>query len=388
MLKMRKYFIGLALVATLFAGCKTAQKSDFASDWNISQEDMDASYAATDASEASRNPASLGPILSELSKALQAAPITKAFATAGKESRNISQELVTFVNRIDSPQITKLKNEKFAAAEKKWKAAGSPADSRPQRGRADRLEGNDFNKINVDDQARIAKQFMDEKALKDFPSLNGIYKKVDAEVTRLAKADATKTNLTGDMKTKIETDQFGNTRNIHDKVNANASAAKLEAEVEEVIALLAKNDPAFNAADARATAKKILVEARKDSGRIYQLTGNVRSFTIKTCDNLSLDALDRYGQLLKEIREELEKYEMFTDAKGYRRLACKNGASIAAWAAGKFQERLGRTGLAALIAVEEMSICNFLDANVSKASQDLRVANKGVLPPDAPKCVK
>lgn len=388
MLKMRKYLVGLAIGATLFAGCTTAPKSDVATDFNISQEDMDASYASGDASETGRKPASVGPILSELSKALKASAVSTAFREAGKEARDISQELITFVNRIDTPQITKLKNEKFSAAEKKWKDAGSPAESRPMRGRADRLEGTDFNKINVEDQARIAKQFMDEKALKDFPSLKGIYKRVDDEVKRLATADATKNNLSGDMKAKIAADQYGNTRNIHEKVDANASIAKMEAEVEEVITLLAKNDPAFNAAEARARAKTILIETRKDSGRIYQLTGNVRSFTVKTCDNLSLDALDRYGQLLKEIREELEKYEMYTDAKGYKRLACKNGASIAAWAAGKFQERLGRTGLAALIAVEEMSICSFLDTNVSKASQEMRIANKGVLPPDAPKCTK
>ncbi len=382
MLKLKRDLAGLALLATLFAGCQTAPKNNAvtdASSYGVTGEDLDSSYYGD---SAARGVAGIGdPIFKELFNAFREEAVRTAF-TAMK--RDVSSEFVTYVNRnsLRIGEVDALKDAKFAAAERDWKAAVARGEKseRPRRGIADRLGEEDLNGIDAVQQAKIAKAFMDEKKLTDLPGLSKVYSKVDAQVKALAKVDPKAKALTGEMQAKLLTEQAANSKNIDGKIASNVEMAKLEKEVDAILEKMKAGDPNFKGWGPEA--RDWVKSARLDTAKIYRYSdGKLKNFTVQTCDNLTPDALKRYSDLLHDIRQELDDVAKAKgiDPKFPHALPCKNIPEITAWIAAKFQAGLGRTGLTAFSAVEEMSICHYLAPETAPASRKIAAANKGVV---------
>lgn len=374
MLKMNKSLVGMTVATALLAGCSTASKNNFADTTPLTMDEINSSFY-TDGGE--RSLASFGEPFAELLKLARTSAVKAASKSA---NRSIEKELLTFVNRVETKEVQALKEAKFAAAESKWKAAGSNPAERPQRGRADALDANDIEKLAADDQARIVKQFMENKKWKEFPQLSGIYNKVDARVKELLAADAAKNGgLSKDMEKTLAQKQANNSKFMHDAVGANASYAELRNQAREMVEKMGKDNADFNTAAAKAEAEALVLNARKNNAYIMRATGGkmggLKNFTVNSCDGMTMEGLQKFDELLADVRKGIEEFPVNREG----RIACKNFDEIAAFAAAKFQEKLGRTGLSALVAVEEMTFCHYLDPKVGGGAKNLQKKGKGAL---------
>jgi hypothetical protein len=114
-----------------------------------------------------------------------------------------------------------------------------------------------------------------------------------------------------------------------------------------------------------------LLATVKSARDYHELTG--RSILAKTtCKNLDNAAMKKYHELLESHIAE-----------------AKNGAicpEVEAWVAAKFEESLGATGMSAWARASELSVCEFERADTGAAANRLMAENHGEVPNRRPAC--
>ncbi len=375
MLRMKNGLVGFAVVASILSGCQSAQKTSVGYD-NVAEEDLNFPGYGSD-----RTPAGTTPIFDEVFKALRE---TSVIVGTGAQRKTVSgsAELLRYINRLDKlaikdasgnlSQISDLRQAKLAREMEEFRAGRRK--TKPLKGRDDVLNEADVKGLSPEVQAKIARDFLQQKEFRDLAGLNAIRKKVDTEVAKLADSDAATNKLTGSQKQKLLTDSNGNTRDINAKIATNVELSKQWNELKAGFATMAEQDAYF----ASTEGKLLINNTRKEAGRIYNLTG-MSHLTGKTCENLNKEAMQEYYKLLRDMRIQFEKY---TDASGGR-IKCKNVGEISAWVAAKFQERLGRTGVSAWTAVREMTVCEYIHPTTGTGARNLasaRGSNLGSAP--------
>lgn len=355
MLRMKRNFIGLALLATLFVGCQTAQKAD------------DANTAETFPGYGSdRAPSSVTPIVEAVFKELR---VVGSKAGAKTAEKNASKEFLTFLNTSvmasNDPSVALFRKE--IRAERK--AAGANKKT------IDSLfSEEDLRRLPEHVQGELATKFVKAKAAKDMPSLSAFAAKVEGQYKAMAASDVRKVKGTSELLSteKGNTSKFDARANASNQAKFDASTGAFNKESGEgYLKLRNKFDEIIGSqptAELQTEARLASDKALKSSGRIYKLTG-MTHLVEETCDNLDLAALKEYGRLLEKIENDIRKNYPIDRATG--RIKCTNVAEITAFVAAEFQEGLGRIGISAWVAVEEMSACNYLNPKTATASRGL-----------------
>lgn len=361
MLQVRKSLIGIALSAIVFVGCQSAQKT---AEMDASDEALNFPGYGSD-----RNPASAGTIIEMVLKEMRLVG-SKAGAKAGEKAA--SGKFVAYVNAAirtskDADVIALRKEviaERKAALGKKFKS-----------GVDDVLTEEDMKRLPDRVQGELAAKFLKSEAAKDLPSLNALRTKVDSEIASMAGSDVK--GLKG--KAKLLSNETGDASKFNSKVG------KVSAKESESYQILIKSLDKLvdnEATEAGKAEVRVLVKkARIAAGKVYQLSG-LSHLMPETCQNLDLPALREYVKLLNEVEAELKTFPI---DKATGRVKCANVAEITVYVAAKFQERLGRLGLTALVAVEEMSVCNYLSPETAPASRKIASESGGKIP-DRPAC--
>jgi hypothetical protein len=352
MLGMKKNFIGLAVLATLFTGCQTAQKNDFET---VNLDEMFPGYGSD------RRPASVTPLLDEVYKALKG---VKTAAHAGVAEKEAQAELLNYVNRLRTPEVAALKKET----------------------KGGRITKDDLARLLPETQAKIASDFLASRGLNKVQELRSIRAKVQDEMARIGGTDARTANAAMAAKLKTSSgaiDKNVKVRTMSDQVAKNGAVSqdanvlnRSFKDLEEVLSA-SKSD-----ADARRVKQKIF-EARMAAGRVYDLTGDSHLIP-ETCNNLDEEVLPQYTRLLDDISDYFKKYSTKGEKGRWKMVSCKNKDEMTAYVAAKFQEVMGRRGPAALTAVKEMTFCNYLKPTVGNAADVL--ASRGFDLSKAPDC--
>jgi hypothetical protein len=358
MLRMNKNFIGLAVLATLLAGCQTAQinNDDYKT---VNLDEMFPGYGAD------RRPANVTPILKEVHAALQG---VKMAARAGATEVSAQKELLNYVNRLRSEEVTALKQAKAASTGKDAKSV--------------RLTAEDMSGLSASTQAKIAADFLSSKGLQDLPQLNAIRAKVQDEMARIGGTDARTADAA--MAAKLKSSSAAIDKNVKMR-NAQNSAAKNSSSLQ--VAFKDLEDVLVRAAAGEKEAVELrreLFALRKTAGEVWEVTGDSHLIP-ETCENLDATTLPQYRKLLADIRDEFRGFSKRGPDGRYQRIACKNKDEITAYVAAKFQDALGRRGVSALTAVQEMTFCNYLKTDVGNAARKLASVNGGVVS-KAPDC--
>lgn len=353
MLRMKKNFMGIALLATLLVGCQTAQKAG-----NITDETFPG-YGSD------RTPSSVTPIVEVVFKELRVIG-SKAGAKAGE--KNASKEFLTYLNSAvktsKDPNVALFRDE-IKAERKAAGASKKEIDSI--------FTEEDLKRLPERVQGDLATKFVKAKAAKDMPSLSAFASKVESEYKNMASSDVRKVKGTSEL---LSTEK-GNTSKFDARVGGakakfDPSTGGFTAESGDgYLKLRNKFDKIIGSqptAELQNEARMASDKAMKSSGRIYKLTG-MTHLVEETCDNLDLAALKEYGKLLEKIEGDIRKNYPIDRVTG--RVKCTNIAEITAYVAAGFQEGLGRIGISAWVAVEEMSVCNYLNPKTAPASRGL-----------------
>jgi hypothetical protein len=354
---MKKSFVGFALVASLLAGCQTAQKSNEYETVNL--DEMFPGYG-TD-----RRPANVTPLLDDVYKALANVSIA---GKAGAKEVSAQAELLTYVNRLRSEEVRTLKRAKNPNAKN--------VDSV-------RLTKEDINGLSPTSQAKIASDFLSSKGLADLPQLNAIRAKVQDEMARVAGTDARASDRAMTEKLKASSAAVNKNvkmKNASETVSKNSTGSLQAAfkDLEDVLVRAAAGEK--EAVELR----RELFALRKTAGEVWEVTGDSHLIP-ETCENLDATTLPQYRKLLADIRDEFRGYAKKDGSGRYQRVACKNKSEITAYVAAKYQQALGRRGVSALTAVQEMTFCNYLKSDVADAARKLASVGGGDLP-KAPDC--
>lgn len=368
MLRMKKNFIGLALVASVLAGCQTAPKDTAFEDVKVDEStDFDAMFPGYGSD---RRPASnLEPIFKELFEALSAA--SKGTHKFSKSGNNLRTQFVRFANNWKgegADQLEVLRNSKRAGLTKKQRLAPG----------ADVLTEKELEGLTGTVQARIADAFLTETRLKDYPSLSGVASKTREAVASLGKADAT--SGTSNSMNKLMTVNRPGAISAADQARVDKIIEKnqrLAESLNEAFNSMGEVDPHFKSPDG----KNMILQTKLKAGKLYRLTGDSHLLP-STCENLVGDkgaALKAYNDMFDNILKDLDDAKLPKDPKTGR-ILCKNMAEMTAWSVAKYQStKLGRTGLAAWTAVQEMTFCNYIKEDTAGAARKLASANNGDL---------
>jgi len=356
MLQVRKSLIGIALSAIVFVGCQSAQKT---AEMDASDEALNFPGYGSD-----RNPASAGTIIEMVLKEMRVVG-SKAGAKASEKAA--SGKFVSYVNTAirtskDADVIALRKEviaERKAAMGKKFKS-----------GVDDALTEEDMKRLPERVQGELAAKFLKSEAAKDLPSLNALRSKVDSEIAQMAASDVK--GLKG--KAKLLTSESG------DASKFNAKTGKFVAKESESYQILIRSLDQLveneTTEAGKAEVRVLVKKARVAAGKVYQLSG-MSHLVPETCQNLDRTALAEYVRLLNEIEAELKTFPI---DKATGRVKCANVAEITVYVAAKFQERLGRIGMSALVAVEEMSVCNYLSPETGPVSRKVASDGGGKVP--------
>lgn len=363
-LQMKRNFVGFALIAILGVGCQSAQKIGK----NTSADELNFPGYGSD-----RTPASAGTIIETVLKELRLIG-TKSGAKAAEKSA--SGKFVAYVNTAirtsqDADVIAlrrEVTAERKAVLGKKFKS-----------GVDDVLTEEDMKRLPERVQGQLAAKFLKSEAAKDLPSLNVLRSKVDSEIASMAASDVK--GLKGNA--KLLATETGDASGFNAK-SGNAVAKDAAKQSESYRILIKSLDTLVDneaTAEGKAEVTVLVKRARIAAGKVYQLSG-LSHLMPETCQNLDLAALREYVKLLDEIEAELKTFPI---DRATGRVKCINVAEITVYVAAKFQERLGRIGLSALVAVEEMSVCNYLSPETAPVSRKVASASHGKVP-ERPAC--
>lgn len=89
-------------------------------------------------------------------------------------------------------------------------------------------------------------------------------------------------------------------------------------------------------------------------------------------------------ELIADVKNNADSYEEVVNGKTIKRY--KSCAELEAWAMARFQVGLGRQGIAAWTAVEEMGVCKTARTDHAEAARKYASENEGKIPEKAPKC--
>lgn len=336
MLRMKKNFIILALAGAIAAsalvGCSTAQKTDYTS-VDVTAEEFGSDYGAD------RNLASGEVILREVERVLVG--IRKIAKTAEPE-KAANREIVTFLN------------------------SSGDADLVAFRKKYGKITNENMDGIPVDVQARMANAIRAQKKYasnaKDFSTVGA---KADAQISRVAKGmDAESAARTKKPQLLTSGLSAGPT------TGAKMATKEVGQELINAFKDLVKTDPKFATAEGKSVRNGIL----RNSIEYKNLTG--RTVVVpEGCNSFDYEGAFKYNELLTEMNKEIKEFPRGSDGK----IACKNFPEVEAWVTAKFQEGLGRMGMAGHLATQEMVPCKLVKDDVAPASRKLASENKGAL---------
>jgi hypothetical protein len=364
----------MAVVAGLLAGCQTAQKQD--SYGNVDFDAMFPGYGSD--RESTRSPASAEPLFEMVLKELAKVKIAKI---SGGSTEVATKDFLRFINKSKGPEVSRVKNEVFAELdaaarkEKGWKRAEDV-----------KLDETTIKRVSESAQIEISGAYLRQKSMMDLPQLNALRDNVEkarfvaagfdakdfreAQNAKLLKDNTVQPGKQGFSEQTTRTVQQ-NSQNI---IDGQIKAGKLNASfntLEKVLTEAARENGDAGAKEVR----KLIEDMKIAAGRVWQATGDSHLIP-ETCENLDVETLKSYTQLLRDIRKEFDSYPKAENG----RVKCSNIADITAWVAAKFQQSLGRRGVSAWTAVQEMTFCNYLKTDVATASRKMASINGGDVP--------
>lgn len=366
MLRMPKILIGSALVAAVLAGCQTMQKTDYASNDLYSGEvDFDSAFPGYNyGTVAGRGIASVTPILRDFLKALEPA------VRVGTQMKPGRQVFEGFLNSSQHQALRDLREAKFKELQK-----AKPSLTRDQV----RLEIKDLDNLTAYKQGEVALAFLKQNDAKNLKNLQKTRAGIEEQMARVGRVDS-------DLAAR------GNTKALLSEIDAKSGlTAKQKSEMKAVNVWLKDFEKQLLeqlGPEGKARGKEIRAKINHlmwVSGDIFDLSG-VANFTRETCANLSPEALDAYIRELDGMADAMKKYasketveirvkdpatgqEKLVKRERWNRAPCTNHGEIMAQAAIRFQETLGRKGLAAGSAVVEQGACHHVGKPVTDGAK-------------------
>jgi hypothetical protein len=390
MLKLRKDFVGLALTATLMVGCQTAKIAQNPEDYSAQFVNVDMNQIFPEyVYDNGRTPAGdLSPFIRIIREMETAAKTAIETGVKSSEFRGVSaDEFRTFVKSSKDEQIFKAQRQAFdklSPAEKKTVGSWKNVD----------LNDSQLGELPANYQALQISKFVRMKNIESAPTLSKIMNDVDS---RLASAEGL------DLLTfrKKITDRILSDRAHFDGTASAESAAKFRKEAaENFVAEKARSGIGAAYADLEhllvaaahgeteaSAIRAAMLDVRLAAGETRDLSG-LFNLTAKTRENLDTESLPRLSALYRKIRDRFARYSksryetvMITDLKTgerravqvrrWERIPCHNVAEIAAYAAVKFEEELGRLEIAALASGSELTTCGYIAEETKVGFDDL-----------------
>lgn len=334
MLRINKKFITLAIAGAIAAstlvGCQTAQKTDYTS-VDVTEAEFGADYGAD------RTLASGDVILREVQKVLVG---IKTVAKTAEPEMAANREILAFLNRNTDTELTSFR-KKYG-----------------------KITNENMDAIPVDVQARMAKAIAAQKKYSAYAgNFSTVGAKADAALARVGKGAESAGKASNP---KLLTSGFSGAA----PASAKSATTEVGAELIQAYKELVKADPKFGTAEGKALRNRIL----RNSIEYKNLTG--RTIVVpEGCNSFDYEGAFKYDELLTDMNKEIKEFSRGSDGK----IACKNFPEIEAWITAKFQEGLGRMGMSAHLAVQEMVPCKLVKDDVAPASRQLASENKGAL---------
>ncbi len=379
MLKLRKDFVGLAFTATLMVGCQTAKISETPADYNAQFANVDMNQIFPEyVYDNGRTPAAdATPILKILEELEKGGKNALEMGSKSSEFRGVSaNEFRNFLKGSKDEQIVRAKRQAFDKM--------SPAEKKVV-GSSDRVNLTDaqLGDLPANYQALQVSKFVRLKNLENAPSLKTVMDQVDSRLAAAENLDMM--SFRAKMNNRLLSDRAHFTgaaltedaAKIRKEAAENVVAGKTKSGIGAAYADL--EHLLVSAAHGEAEASAIrasMLDVRLAAGETRDLSG-LFNLTAKTCENLDADSLPRLASLYRKMRDLFGRYSksryetvMVTDLKTgerravqvrrWERVPCHNVAEIAAYAAVKFEEELGRLEIAAVAAGSELTTCGYV----------------------------
>jgi hypothetical protein len=327
----KNWVVGFALVATLMSGCQTAQKSAALDESFL---DIPSNYGSD------RTPAG-NPIAEQLAK---------IFKARGETGASEMKALISELNK-----------EKGAFA--------NDAELKAFRKKYGNVTEENFSSLDSALSASIIENLAKLPRFRTLISYDASFKNLAAQA---------KTILAKGSKSGVEESKAVNAFSKTGLLNAGNKAEQmgktydpkvLERYYQRTIYEQAIKE---NALYATTEGKEALLGALKKAKEYHELTGR-SIITVETCRNLDVAATRKYTELLDEHVASARKYGK----------ACPE---LEAWVAARFQMSLGREGIGAWTAAEELAICGTETPETGRAARSLASKYQGRVPNDPPKC--
>ena len=366
MLKMRTQIAGFAMVAAMFVGCSTTSKQASTSVDELLHEDTEV--------DVGRFPASEGGPVGTLVKYL-------------KESTNGDQKAAEYLKTL---------NERF----------GKTKDFKEYRANyGKKMDEAGLAGLSPDLEKSILRDFLDNaKAYRSLGVLETEAKDAHVAATNAlativgegAEGLKTSKHSFGDAKDGglLSVDRKGTggsargTRTDGGAISArNATEHNANNSLKQIYNQMVDPNTAEFTAFKGADGNRLAVKMVSDEKEFRSLTKR-SALNAEMCKDFDEATAKSYNklqeELLADVKANADSYEEVVNGKAIKRY--KSCDELEAWAMARFQVGLGRQGIAAWTAVEEMGVCKTARTDHADAARKYASENDGAVPEKAPKC--